>query len=151
MANVWDKFDKAIDLEGLKKDAEESAKNGGGNYKEVPAGNYEVAITKLELRESSKGDPMMSVWFKILAGDFEGSYLFMNQVLTSGFGLHTAKEFLKSLDVSDEVEFVSFSQFGNMLMDMMEKIDEDKLEYAIEYGETKKGFKTFKVTEVFAD
>lgn len=150
MANIWDKFDKAINLEGLKKDAEESAKNGGGNYKEVPAGSYEVSITKLELGESSKGDPMMKVWFKILAGDFEGSYLFMNQVLTSGFGLHTAKEFLRSLDVCD-VEFESFSQFGNLLMDMMEKIEENGLEYAIEYGETKKGFKTFKVTEVFED
>lgn len=148
MANVWEKFDKAIDLEGLKNDAAEAASNGGGEYKDVPAGNYEVSITKLELAESKKGDPMMKVWFKILEGDFEGSYLFMNQVLTSGFGLHQAKEFLKSLAICD-VEFESFSQFGNLMMDMMEQIDESGVEFAIEYGETKKGYKTFKIIEIF--
>ena len=148
MANIWEKFDKAIDVEGLKNDVAEAANNGGGDYKEVPNGKYEVEITKLELAESKKGKPMLVCWFKILEGDFEGSYLFMNQVLSSGFGLHQAKEFLKSLDVCD-VEFESFSQFGNLMMDMMEQIEESGVEYAIEYGETKKGFKTFKVIDVF--
>lgn len=151
MANVWEKFDKTIDVEGLKKDAAESASNDGGDYKDIPAGEYECAIKKLELGESKKGNPMLICWFQILAGEFEGSYLFMNQVLTSGFGLHIAKEFLKSLDSGVDVDFVNFKQFGGMIMDIAEKIDSDGLEYAIEYGETKKGFKTFKINDVYAD
>ena len=34
MANIWDEFDKAIDTEGLAKDVEEAAENGG--RREVP-------------------------------------------------------------------------------------------------------------------
>ena len=32
--NIWDKFDREIDTEGLAKDVEEAAANGGGNFKE---------------------------------------------------------------------------------------------------------------------
>ncbi len=54
MANIWDKFDKNIDVEGLKADAKEAAENGGGDFKEVPHGEYEAEVNKLELRESKK-------------------------------------------------------------------------------------------------
>lgn len=151
MANIWDKFDKAIDVEGLKNDAAEAAKGNGGDYKDVPAGEYECSIQKLELGETKKGNPTLICWFKILEGNFEGSYLFMSQPLTSGFGLHNAKQFLRDLDVVEDVEFESFCQFGGLIMDIAEKIDEIGLEYAVEYGETKKGFKTFKIAEVYAD
>ena len=33
--NIWDKFDREIDTEGLAKDVEEAAANGGGDFKEV--------------------------------------------------------------------------------------------------------------------
>lgn len=43
--DMFSKWDKEIDTEGLQKDVEEAAANGGqGNYKEVPHGNYEVAV-----------------------------------------------------------------------------------------------------------
>ena len=53
--NLWDKFDKQIDVNGLKEDEQNSS---SGSFREVPHGNYEVKIEKLELVESSKGDPM---------------------------------------------------------------------------------------------
>ena len=41
--DMFSKWDKEIDTEGLQKDVEEAAANGGqGNYKEVPHGNYEL-------------------------------------------------------------------------------------------------------------
>ena len=64
--NIWDKFDREIDTEGLAKDVEEAAANGGGNFKEVPHDTYEVEINKLEMTTSRKGDPMLSCWMKIL-------------------------------------------------------------------------------------
>ncbi len=143
----FSKFDKAIDTEGLKKDVAEAAENGGGTRKEVPHGKYEVKIEKLELKESKKHDPMVSCWMRILNGEFEKSILFMNQVVTQGFQIHIVNEFLRSLDSGIDIEFESYSQYAQLLMDVAEAID-GQLEYALEYGENK-GFNTFAITEVF--
>ena len=142
----FSKFDKAMDLEGLKHDIEDARENSG-DFKEVPHGQYEVSINKLELTESKKGDPMVSVWFKILTGDFKGSLIFMNQVITQGFQIHIVNEFLRSLDCGIDITFESFTQYGQLLLDVHEAID-GQLEYALEYGE-RKGFNTFKIVEVF--
>jgi len=144
MALDFSKFDKQVDLEGLRKDIEDSANN---DFKEVPHGTYEVAITKLELKESKKGDPMVAVWFKILDGEFKNSLIFMNQVITQGFQIHIVDEFLRSLDTGIDVTFESYSQFNDLLLDIFEAVD-GNLEFALEYGENK-GFNTFKITEVF--
>lgn len=146
MANIWDKFDKAIDTEGLQKDVAEAAENGA-NYREVPHGKYEIRIEKLELVESKKGDPMVSCWMKIVSGEYKGSMIFMNQVITKGFQIHIVNEFLRSLDSGFDISFETYSQYGQLLMDVHEAIDE-QLEYAVEYGE-KKGFNTFEIVEVF--
>lgn len=149
MAVDFDKFDKAMDLEGLKKDTKEAEENGGsGNYKKVPLGNYEVKVEKMELVESKKGDPMVSIWFKILTGEYKGSLIFFNQVITQGFQIHIVNELLRSMETGLEgIEFESYKQYGQMLMDIHETI-EGNLEFGLEYGE-KKGFKTFKITDVF--
>lgn len=145
----FSKFDQSVDLEGLKKDLKEVEENGGtGVYEEVPAGTYEVKIDKLEQVLSKKGDPMMSVWFKVVSGNCKGRLIFMNQVITQPFQIHIAKEFLKSLDSAFEVDFESYNQFAELIMDIHENID-GVLEYALEYGENNKGYKTFKITEVF--
>ena len=147
MANIWEKFDREIDVEGLQKDVQEAAKNGA-NFREVPHGKYEVKIEKLELVESKAGDPMVTVWFKVLAGDYEGSMIFMNQVIIKGFQIHIVNEFLRSLDSGLEVEFKTYKQYGQLLMDIHEAID-GQLEYGLKYGENKKGFNTYEITDVY--
>ena len=144
MAIDFSKFDKKVDLEGLKKDIEDSSNN---DFKEVPLGNYEVAITKLELGESSKGDQMVKVWFKILEGEYKGSLIFMNQVVTKGFQIHIVDEFLRSLDTDIDIAFESYSQYADLLADVYEAI-EGNFEYGLKYGENK-GFSTFEITDVF--
>lgn len=146
----FSKFDKAMDLEGLKKDVAEAKENGGtGEYKEVPVGKYEVSVHKMELTESKKGDPMVSIWFKILEGEYKNSYLFFNQVITQGFQIHIVNELLRSMVEADtDVTFESYSQYAQMLMDIHEMID-GNLEFAINYGENKQGYKTFKIEEVY--
>ena len=59
----FDKFDKKVDLKGLKNDLAEAEKNNT-NFDKVPYGQYEVSIEKMELTESKKGDPMFTCWFK---------------------------------------------------------------------------------------
>lgn len=147
MAIDFSKFDKKVDLEGLKNDIADAEENGGGSFKEVPHDTYEVAITKLELDESKKGDPMVKVWFKILDGEYKNSLIFVNQVITQGFQIHIMDEFLRSLETDIDIIFESYSQYADMLMDIFETID-GNYEYGLKYGENK-GFNTFEITEVF--
>ncbi len=145
MAN---KFNSMFDVAALKADIENAAANGNGNYKEVPCGDYEVKVTKMELGESKKGAPMVTIWFKVLAGEYEGSLIFMNQVITQGFQIHICNNLLKSFDTGHDVHFDDFDQYEQLIMDISEAIDEKKLEYGLKLGENK-GFKTFEITEVF--
>lgn len=144
----FSKFDKRVDLEGLKQDIMDAEENDGGDFKEVPHGKYEVAITKLELTESKKGDPMVSIWFKVTNGEYKGSLIFMNQVITQGFQIHIADEFLRSLETTVDVQFESYSQYAEMLADIFEEI-EDNVEFVLDYGENKKGFNTFEIIDSF--
>lgn len=148
MAIDFSKFDKAVDIEGLKADVA-NASSGDGEFKEVPLGTYEVEIDKLELSTSKKGDPMVVCWMKILEGEFKNSRLFMNQVVTQGFQIHIVNKFLRSLvDGMDiDVTFESYTQYAELLLDISESIELAR-EYLIEYGENK-GFSTFEVKEVF--
>ena len=146
---LWEEFDKNVDTEGLKKDAEE-AKENGGNFKEVPHGEYEVEINKLELKKSKKGDPMLSIWFKILTADYKDSLVFYNQVLTTGVGLHMANEFLRSLDSGVDITFENFKQYNEMLLDVFEAVN-GNLEFALKYSQNSKNekFSDYEITDVF--
>jgi hypothetical protein len=145
--NIWEKFDKQVDVEGLKKDAQAAAENKI-EFKEVPEGKYEVKIDKMELKESKNGRPMVSFWMKILEGDYKGQLLFWNQVIDIGFGLHKVNEFLRSLDSGLDVTFDNFAQYNDLIMDIHEEID-GKLEYGIRYSKTSKGFDEYEITDVF--
>lgn len=144
--SVWEKFDEMIDTKALKEEVEKASEQG--DFPEVPHGTYEVKIEKLELVESKSGKPMMTCWMKILDGEYKGQRLFYNQVLHVGFGIHKANEFLRSLDSGLDIEFENFKQYNDLLLDVHEAID-GKLEYAVKYGEDRKGFNTFEIKEVF--
>lgn len=149
MGTIFDKWNKQIDVEGLKKDIEKADQNTG-DFDEVPVGTYEVKIEKMELKESSKGDPMVSIWFRILKGDYARSVLFMNQVITQGFQISQMNRFLKSLDAvdDDEVEFKDYGQYNSLLVDVFEAVD-DNLEFLLDYSQNKKGYNVFKIKEVY--
>lgn len=148
--NIWNEFDKAINTKELQNEIKEAAENGGGNYKEVPVGKYEVAVEKMELVKSKKGDPMVTIWFKVVGKDdpYKGSLIFMNQVITQGFQIHIVNEILCSMDTGIDVHFDTYSQYGNLLMDIHEAIDK-KVEFALDYSENNKGYKIFEIEEVF--
>ena len=147
MNKTWKKFDEVIDLKGLMDDIREVSKSNQ-NFEEVPHGSYEVKIEKLELTESKKGDPMFSCWMKILNGKFKNSLIFMNQVITIGFQIHIVNEFLRSLNSGIKVEFLNYSQYGELIMDIHEAID-GEFEYEIKYDQNKKGYNTFEITDVY--
>ena len=61
--NDFSKFDELVDLDALREEVQRAA-DGNGDFEEVPTGMYEVSLEKMELKESKKGQPMVSVWFK---------------------------------------------------------------------------------------
>lgn len=147
--SIWAKFDKTIDVEGLKEDARAAAENTM-DFKEVPEGTYEVAVTKLKPAVSKSGRPMISCWMKILEGPYKGQLIFYNQVIDIGFGLHNANKFLRSLDSGLDVKFENMNQYEDLLLDIYEAID-GNLEYALKYGKNSKGYNTYEIIDVFED
>ncbi len=151
--NIFEKWNKTIDIEGLRKDVESASNNTGGNYVEVPANDtYEVKLVKAEVRPTkTSGDPMATLQFKVQAGDYTGNSIFMNQVITQGFQIDILDDFLKSLDTGVDVEFIDYAQYNDMLMDIVEACEEQNLSFALEYGVNNKGYNTYKIKEIFED
>lgn len=141
----WAKHDSLVDLEWLSKNIKE-VENNSIEYCEVPVGEYEVKITKLDLTESKSGKPMLSCHMKILAGEHKNNMIFMNQVLSSSYGFHMANKFLRALD-DEVVEFKNFKQYNDLVETIYNNID-GKYEYGLTLGE-KKGYKTFEITDRF--
>ena len=147
MSNLFDEFDKMIDTKALAEDVMNSSDTPV--YKEVPDGEYEVKVEKMELvatKETHK--PMLSVWFKIVSGDLKGQLIFMNQVADEAFKIHIINEFLRSLSTDKDIEFVNYKQYGNLIMDVAEEID-GKFEYGLSYTHNRKGYAVFEIKEVF--
>ena len=150
--NIFERFNEQFDLAGLKQDIEAAASNDG-DFVEVPDGHYEVKITKLELGQTGEksktpGMPMLKVWFDILAGDFKGQKIFMNQMLTSGFGIHKSNQFLSSLESGVDVVFENFDQYHNMVEQIFNEIDTVG-EYELAYGHNNKGYSTYTIVQRF--
>lgn len=147
MATIFDKFNSAVDLEGLRKDVQEAG-NGNGEYDEIPVGTYEMKPIKGEVRENSKHLPMVSIRFRIVSGEYKNRLVFYNQTITQGFQIGIVNKFLRDLDVLDEVEFRDYGQYHNLIMDAVEAVEENGLTYKVEYGK-KNDFPTFAIKEVF--
>lgn len=144
---MFEKWNSNVDLAGLQQDIKEAQENNK-EFEKVPHGEYEVSLDKLELKATKKGDPMVSAWFTILEGKYKKSKLFMNQVITQGFQIHIVNTFLKSIDPDLNIEFVDYKQYADLLLDIAEFCDENKLEFALKY-EDNKGYDKFTITEVF--
>ena len=64
----------------------------------------------MELTKSKAGNPMVSIWFKIVRGEYSDQLLFLNQVITKGFQIGIVNELLNNMHTSQNVEFMSFTQ-----------------------------------------
>lgn len=150
MTDIFNEFDNAFLNDDFLADIE-NAQNGTQTERaEVPAGRYEVKIQKMELTKSKKGDPMFSCWFKIVGqnSEYKNQMIFMNQLVTKGFQVHLVNEFLRSLKSKQEVVFVSYKQWGQLIADVFNDIN-GRLEYGLNYSENAKGYKEFKIFAEF--
>lgn len=120
---------------------------GEGEYKEVSHGKYEVGVQAITFKESKKGDPMITIEFKILAGDFKNSRLWYNQVITQSFQRGIVSDFLTELGDGKEFKFRNWEN----LQDDLDAVKEiaDELGYVLSFEANKKGFDVYKILEVF--
>ena len=145
--NVFEKFNEMFDLAGLQNDIASASANTG-DFVEVPHGDYEVKVVKLEVGESKKGMPMGKVWFEVIAGEYKNQKIFMNQMLTSGFGIHKMNEFLNTLETGITVQFENFNQYADLFKQIFAEID-GKAEYQLNYAENNKGFSIHTIVKRF--
>ena len=138
MAIDFDKINRSVDLEGLRKDVENASANGTGDFPTIPAGKYEVALASLEIK-GTKADPnrpMLAASFKILTGEYKNQRIFMNRVLLGTKNdanmIKSAEGWLASLDSGVSTVFEDYKQFNQVVLDVAEAID-GKLEYAVDY------------------
>ena len=152
MADIFEKWNESADLAGLQQDIKDAQENKR-EYDEVPHGEYEVKVDKMELK-ATKTDkqPMVSIQFRIISGKYKNSCLFFNKKIggtkNDGLMIHQSNEFLLSMDTGIDVEFVDYKQYANLLLDVAEECDTNKLEFALKY-EDNKGYDKFTITEVF--
>ena len=151
MAIDFDKINRSVDLEGLRKDVENASANGTGDFPTVPAGKYEVALVSMEIKGTKKDNrPMLAASFKILSGEYKNQRLFMNRVIygtkDDGRMIKSAVGWLNTLESGVDVAFHDYKQFAELVMDVAEAID-GNLEYAVEYDDSQ--FNSIKIVEIF--
>ena len=160
MSNIFEKFNELFNADELAKDiAETSANNKPFEKKDVPYGDYEVKIVKLEIGEHDfegdyKGYPEAKVCFQIINHEeLTGQRLYMNKKLislknpTSGFMLYKFTEFLNSLETSITPVFENWDQFGALVASMFKEID-GRAEYQLSYFD-RNGFKDYAIVKRF--
>lgn len=149
--SIFDKWNKNIDKDFIENvDAQDRGE--GGSFEAVPTGIYEVKIEKMEIKASKKGDPMFTAQFKIIGekDKLKGQCIWMNQVIVQPFQVHIVNDFLRSLDSGiEEIKFNDYGQFNDLVLNVMETVESQKLEYALEITENEKGYRNYKITEVF--
>ena len=149
---MFEKFNSMMDLEGLKHDIEDAAKSTG-EFVDVPYGDYEVKVANMELGETSEkaknpGMPMAKVRFQIVAGEYAGQSIFMNQMLHKGFGIHKFNQFMESLETGIPIEFENFEQYNALIEQVFDAVD-GVCEYQLSYGENNKGYSTYTIIQKF--
>lgn len=152
MAIDFDKINRSVDLEGLRRDVENASANGTGDFPTIPAGKYELALASLEIK-GTKADPnrpMLVASFKILTGEYKNQRIFMRRVLLGTKNdanmIKWAKGWLASLDSGVSTVFEDYKQFDQVVMDVAGAID-GKLEYAVDYDPDR--FNSISIEEVF--
>lgn len=147
----FSEFNRAVDMDNLMKEYNES-ESGTGDFVDVPFGTYECEIASASIGKSKKGDPMLKVRMRVVAGEYRNQSIFYNQVLTTGYGIHNAMVFLRSLKrfEDDDVKFEGdYGKLNDLVLDVAEACNEDKLTFQLKYSETDKGYSNYKIEKLF--
>ena len=160
------KFDATINEAELAKQLEEAKNNAPqGDGLETPAGNYVAKIEKMELGATKDGRPMFKVQMRVIeagegASDEVTEYLshfknkkpclFMNRVIygtkNDANMIQSVIGWLQKLEPSMTVEFKTYSQFADLVLDIFEEVA-DAVELDVAYDA--EAFNSISINEVF--
>ena len=151
--SIFDKYTERVSAEELAKAQQELEQNGNTEYDEVPVGRYEVKVKKMEAKLSKSGNPMVSIWFEIVKGNYKGQLIFYNGTYHEDWMRHRVVDFLSNLldDGTHKAEInlilkdYDVHEVNEFIMDVHEQI-ESKFEYLLDYG-MKKGYNTYTIEE----
>lgn len=159
MTNIFEEFDKKVDLKAIEKQKAEAAEN---SYDPVPAGKYVAKIESMEigLTKTDKR-PMFKVQMRLVDGDgaTEKEYLskfkkkkpciFMNRVIfgtkNDGGMIQSVETWVNKIFPDDPVVFSNYSDFAEQILDVAE--DCEGLEFEIEYDDSR--FNSISILDVF--
>lgn len=147
----YEEFDKVVSKKDLQSLYDNENNREKKEYKEVPDGEYIVAITSLYAGYTkSTNRPVLKCTFKVVEGEYENCNFFMNQLLTAPYPIKIARDFLKSLGTTktEEVVYDDFDGFKLLSERIFEEI-KGKVEYGIKYSTNSKGYKEFKITDIY--
>ena len=139
MAIDFEKWNQEFGGEEAVKDLKKAEKDAG-EYAELPEGTYVCKLEKLELGESKKGKPMVKGMFRIVEGSHKKQCIFYNGVMAAddkqynGFLQHKVIDFLRSLNVLDDIDVIfdgNFKNFNDLLLDIAEAAEEDHLKFEV--------------------
>ena len=69
----YSRFNDMIDRDAYNKQFADIEKNGGKKtYEEIPEGEYEVKLARLELGPNKKNAPMVKIAYIVLKGEYKG-------------------------------------------------------------------------------
>ena len=107
MSRLSEKYGSKVSAKEAKaiQKAMDEQKENRNKFKEVPAGEYKVVVDKLELGETSWGDPQITLWFKITDGEFKNSRIFYNGSFDEHFshGINVTAELLAEMLDDEDV------------------------------------------------
>ena len=135
----------------------EKAKEKQCEYSELPEGTYVCKLEKLELGESKNGKPMTKAQFRIVEGKHKKQCIFYNGVMVAnnpehnGFMKHKVLEFLRNLNVLDEINITfngNYADFNDLLLDIAEAAEEEGLTFEV-FKEKQGDFDKITVTDTF--
>lgn len=99
----------------------------------APYGIYNVEVAKIEIQETSQGEPMLSIWFKVMDGAFENSIISYNKLLTRGFWIYEACELVRGFGTGIEISFKEFEQFSRLMNEVMQVTTEEQIKLSLYY------------------
>ncbi len=112
-----------------------SLKDARGAMEKIQYGTYTVNIENLFLGRIDNA-PAVTCLMRVLSGDHAGDLIAMNLPAKNGFQVHTVNVFLRDLcrkmDNPPEIKFKNFSQYGNLIMWILEMVS-DRYAYAMRF------------------
>ena len=154
MSIDFSKFDATINEAELAKQLEEAKNNPQGDGIETPAGNYIAKIEKMEIAATKDGRPMFKVQLRVIEAGEDASEevveylshfknkkpcLFMNRVIygtkNDANMIQSVIGWLEKLEPSFPVEFKTYSQFSELVLDVFEEVA-DAVELGVSYDPT---------------